>query len=428
VLQLPTAEATFVAVQPADDGVHAVSFGGGGAVTGRLAQLTTDAWCDLQRGNLEHVRDFFREDSEGSWLAYVLGPIVALAGEQNLALPPGLRILVSSRVPEGKGVSSSAAVEVASLRAFCDLLNVQLPGEEVARVCQLAENIAAGAPCGIMDQMTSALGRENELLALRCQPAVVEGFVAIPPEIKFWGIDSGIRHAVSGADYGTVRCGAFMGYRIIADLAGLEHRVSDQRRGTVDVADPQWHGYLANIAPHAFRERFEQQVPARMHGREFLDRYDGTSDRVTHVEPDREYAVRQPTLHPIEENARVERFRTLLQGAVSEQSLREMGALMYASHASYSACGLGSHGTDLLVQMVRDAGSDSGLYGAKITGGGSGGTVAILARADAEAAVQHVASEYAQQTGRGGYIFRGSSPGACATDVIRVTIDASKSN
>jgi L-arabinokinase len=105
-----------------------------------------------------------------------------------------------------------------------------------------------------------------------------------------------------------------------------------------------------------------------------------------------------------------------------------MGSLMYASHASYSACGLGSQGTDLLVEMVRNSRNESGLYGAKITGGGSGGTVAILGRADAEAAVQHVANEYAQQTGRGGYVFRGSSPGACATDVIRVTIDAPKSN
>ena len=56
---------------------------------------------------------------------------------------------------------------------------------------------------------------------------------------------------------------------------------------------------------------------------------------------------------------------------------------MYASHASYSACGLGSDGTDLLVDLARAAGAADGIYGAKITGGGSGGTVAILARDDA---------------------------------------------
>ena len=94
--------------------------------------------------------------------------------------------------------------------------------------------------------------------------------------------------------------------------------------------------------------------------------------------------------------------------------LVELGQLMYASHASYSACGLGSEGTDLLVELVRQAGPKQGLYGAKITGGGSGGTVAILARRDADHAVQALAERYAQQTGRPKRVFAGSSPGAAA--------------
>jgi L-arabinokinase len=107
---------------------------------------------------------------------------------------------------------------------------------------------------------------------------------------------------------------------------------------------------------------------------------------------------------------------------MAERHLVEMGELMAAAHESYSACGLGSDGTDLLVQLVREAGPDNGLYGAKITGGGSGGTVAILGRSDAEAAVDAVAAKYREMTGRQTYVFRGSSPGACATDVLRVTI------
>ena len=67
-----------------------------------------------------------------------------------------------------------------------------------------------------------------------------------------------------------------------------------------------------------------------------------------------------------------------------------MGELMFASHASYSACGLGSDGTDLLVELVRQVGRAGGLFGAKITGGGSGGTVAILGRADAAQAVTEI--------------------------------------
>ena len=90
-------------------------------------------------------------------------------------------------MPEGKGVSSSAAIEVATMRAVAALLDLELAGDELARLCQMAENTIVGAACGIMDQMTSALGRENELLALRCQPATVEGFVPIPPEPRVLG-------------------------------------------------------------------------------------------------------------------------------------------------------------------------------------------------------------------------------------------------
>ncbi len=99
-----------------------------------------------------------------------------------------------------------------------------------------------------------------------------------------------------------------------------------------------------------------------------------------------------------------------------------MGDLMAAAHASYSACGIGSGGTDLLVDLVRRAGPASGLYGAKITGGGSGGSVAILGRADAGPAVDRIAQNYTAATGRPAYVFRGSSPGAYGTPVAEVII------
>ena len=59
-------------------------------------------------------------------------------------------------------------------------------------------------------------------MALLCQPAEFQGTIAMPPDLAVWGIDSGIRHAVTGADYGAVRVGAFMGYRILCDLAGFD--------------------------------------------------------------------------------------------------------------------------------------------------------------------------------------------------------------
>ena len=86
--------------------------------------------------------------------------------------------------------------------------------------------------------------------------------------------------------------------------------------------------------------------------------------------------------------------------------------LMYQSHASYSACGLGSAATDRIVELARAEGPGQGVYGAKITGGGSGGTVAILGRRDAGPVVARVADEYARETGHQPYIFSGSSPGS----------------
>ena len=93
---------------------------------------------------------------------------------------------------------------------------------------------------------------------------------------------------------------------------------------------------------------------------------------------------------------------------------------MYESHASYSACGLGSDGTDRLVTLAREAGTAAGIYGAKITGGGSGGTVALLADAQAGDAVRAIARRYTDESGRDAHVFEGSSPGAARVGAIRL--------
>ena len=122
--------------------------------------------------------------------------------------------------------------------------------------------------------------------------------------------------------------------------------------------------------------------------------------------------------------ASAERIAELLRGAADEPMLALLGELMYQSHASYSACGLGSAETDLIVRLVREAGPARGLYGAKITGGGSGGTVAVLGRRGSEAAVAEIAERYEQATGRRARTFSGSSPGAAAFGHLRLIWEA----
>ena len=252
-------------------------------------------------------------------------------------------------------------------------------------------------------------------MALLCQPAELQGSIRLPDELGVWGIDSGIRHAVTGADYGAVRVGAFMGYRVLAELAGLRVTPGD-REGHVRIDDPRWHGYLANVGENAFRG-FAPNIPESLDGAAFLAQYQGTTDLVTRVDPSRRYAIRTPTAHPVHEHERVTEWAQQLR---SGPDARRLGALMYESHASYSACGLGSAGTDRLVALARDAGVARGIYGAKITGGGSGGTVAMLADAGARDAVLDIAHRYAEETGRDAYVFEGSSPGAARIGAVRL--------
>jgi L-arabinokinase len=209
-----------------------------------------------------------------------------------------------------------------------------------------------------------------------------------------------------------------MGYGMIAGLAGLP-AIQDGAR--VKIEDRAWGGCLAAIPASEFSARFEFRLPEKISGAEFLAGYGGITDPVTRVVPTREYPVRQATTHPIREQARVESFAGLLSGLGHRpDAAMDLGRLMDESHRSYGACGLASEGTDRLVALVTEAGPARGLFGAKITGGGSGGTVAILGTVEAEAAVREIAAAYAAETGRRVEVFAASGPGAAETGVLRV--------
>jgi len=252
VLQWPIREATLVAVQAVSEpGLKLLSLATENGREARTLELNSSTTRQLLEGGYAAARRWFARDPALHWAAYVLGVLLVLEREQGLQFDCGLRILVESKVPEGKGVSSSAALEVATMQAVTGLVGTILEGTELARLCQMAENFVVGAPCGIMDQMTSALGQADALLSLLCQPAKVQGFVPLPSSIRFWGIDSGIRHAVSGSDYTSVRTGAFMGYRLIAEQAGLKVTARSED-GVLRIDDPRWSGFVANLSPAEF--------------------------------------------------------------------------------------------------------------------------------------------------------------------------------
>ena len=410
VLELPLEAATFVAAQQTSDGCVSV----------RSLVLGADADVSIPLAELDEPNELaLAHDPRRRWAAYLLGAVPVLLRERGVRVEGGLRLLVDSSVPLSKGVSSSAALEVAAMSAICGVVSAILEPRDLALLCQRVENVVVGAPCGVMDQMTSVYGERDRLLAILCQPAELEGQVALPSGLEVWGIDSGIRHEVGGADYTGVRVGAFMGYRLIAAAARLP--VKEIGNGRVDIVDHRWRGYLANVTPASWESQYRDIVPEVADGASFLRGFGGISDPVTRVDPTRSYRVRSATAHPIYEHHRVQLFRQLLEeGAPKEDDRVMLGELMYQSHESYGACGLGSSGTDCLVALVREAGPATGLYGAKITGGGSGGVVAVLARAGSRAAVESIAREYERLTGRPAMVLGGSSEGAARFGIVRL--------
>ncbi len=388
VLQRPIAEATWAAARPIEDAVLEIVSRGRPPCSIPLPALVPDGIPV----DLDAARRLFAHGAD-RWAAYVAGVVLVLARERSVPLTSGLRIVIESDVPEGSGVSSSAAVETATLSSVAAALRVPLHPRELALLCQTAENVVAGAPCGVMDQMSCVFGEAHALLALLCQPAELQPSVPVPADIALWGLDSGERHAVGGSDYGAVRAAAFIGLRLLS-----EH-----------VAVPG--GYLANLNPDEFERELLPLLPETIAGEDFLARYGGTVDRVTTVQPGRHYPVRAATVHPVHERRRAETFRRLLLEPGDDARRRRLGALMNESHAGYARCGLGSVGTDRLAALVRAEGPEAGLYGARITGGGSGGTVGVLGRSDAAPAIARVAAAYERQTGHRPHVFAGSSAG-----------------
>lgn len=394
VAEMPIAQAAVVGAQRAEGDVAVRS--ANAQTEGLTPEVVIPSRAFVNPVSLH--KHLFDGPAEARWAGYAAGCVALLRAEGLIGRDAGARLFVRSTVPLGAGVSSSAAVEVAAMRALCAAYNVDIDGLTLARLCQRVENEVLGAPCGIMDQVTSTLGESGRLLALLCQPYQVQETVALPAGWSVFGMDSAVKHAVGGSAYTRARVAAFMGYKMLADRAGNG-----------------FGGYLCNCSPDEYRGLYPDRLPEMVSGAVFLGAHGGIFDSVTTVQPGETYSVRACTEHAIHENARVARFLECLKDG-SETALANAGQQMYDAHESYSACGLGAAETDLLVELARAQGDS--VAGARITGGGSGGTVALLVRADAEEHVAEVvANEYQSQTGRAPRVIRGTSPGALATPV-----------
>ena len=365
-------------------------------------------------GSYTQVRDICHANPIAAWAAYIGGSIFTLLKEESVALPYGFSFLLLSSVPMNVGIGSSAAVEIGTLSCLNAYLGLKLDGARIARLGQMAENHVVGAPCGIMDQIAVASGRESQLTHILCRPGAVMGEVEIPPGTGFVGINSMVRHSVAGNAYGNVRIGAFMGKKIINEVRAATGRAPVN--------------YLTEITSEEFEIEYERKIPETMLGSEFLGRYKTHDDPVTTIQPDATYRVQGPTRHPITENERVLKFIAALKAAKAgdRAALVTAGACMYGAHESYAKnCNLSVPEVDFLVESVRKRGPQNGLYGAKITGGGTGGTVAVYGEIAAlKEHIPHIATEYSRRVGGMPDIFEGTSPGAIQFGAKRYTFGA----
>jgi galactokinase len=299
--------------------------------TVRARSANTDGLGEYQLGS---------EQRRGDWLDYVQGLTWAL-GQAGLNALSGFEVRIESDVPLGAGLSSSAALEVAVLRAIRDAFALQLDDLRLAQLGQLAENEFVGARCGIMDQMAANLADEHTALFLDARSLEYRK-VPLPAGADLVVIHSGVSHEISGGDY-------------------------NARRAECEEA-----ARLLGVAQ--LRDLLPQDI-ARVDGlREPLGR------RARHV---------------VTEDARVLEAVTALESG----DLERLGELFYASHASMrDDFEVSVADVDLLVDVARE---DGDVIGARLTGGGFGGSVVVLARQGQGRAVgTRLAERYAEQSGR----------------------------
>jgi len=401
VLQMPIGQQTRVQLSLREDYVCTLE---STISSGEMVKAQVDYRDFLKDTVVDYpfAKEKFLQTGSAHWISYVLGCALVLQKEKGIIFTGG-DFKIQSEVPLGKGVSSSASIEVATMKVLAQAFALTFKITELPILAQRVENYVVGAPCGLMDQLTSYVGQPKKILPILCQPDLIEESIPIPEGVSFIGIDSGVRHSVSGASYSDVRCAAFMGYSILLIERGILANEITKAKEKENFSLLPYKGYLCNITVEEFEKSLIHHLPHSIQGKDFLEKYQVSIDRVTSIDKTKTYYVRQCVSHPVYENHRVKMFKnhllSLPDSTSSDQAeiLKQMGELMYQSHESYSRCGLGSDRTDELVALAKNA---HGVYGAKITGGGNGGTVCLLVnnegRSSAKMIHQSVCKKYQQ--------------------------------
>lgn len=260
---------------------------------------------------------------EASWTNYPVG-VTKVMADSGMAMPTGYNLAIASTLPVGAGMSSSAAIELATAKALAALYNFQTDTAGFARIGRKAENDFVGMPCGILDQGVSAFGKADHLVKIDC---AVESFATepMPGGAHFWIFNSNKQHAL------------------------VESAYADRNR--------ECHEALAQL-----QREFPDAETLSQISQSQLEASKSKLDEVLY----------RRAAHVIGENDRVR----AVQSALLSDDLQAVGAALSASHESSRLNFENStKELDTLVDLLK---LQPTVYGARLTGGGFGGAVMAL--------------------------------------------------
>ena len=303
----------------------------------------TDRTLVVQSEEFSERREFDLDNlparGQGVWSDYVVGVAVML--QQMGVKTAAANLLVRGEVPIGAGLSSSAAIEVASALALMSLDGAKLPLPEVAKLCQRAENLFIGARVGIMDQFVSCLGKAGHSLLLDCRSLEFR-LIPVPESVRLVICNTMVKHEHASGVYNRRREECDEGAKILK----------------------QWYPNIRALRDVSVEqlEQHKEQMPATIYKR---------------------------CLHVVAENRRVqEGARFLMAGEINR-----FGDLMRESHRSLRELfKVSCRELDVMVELAETL---EGYCGGRMTGGGFGGcTVNLVKKNDAQRFAAQIAERY----------------------------------
>jgi galactokinase len=302
-------------------------------------------YADNFKASVEVSLDKLERTKSQSWSNYSKGVAYVLQDEGRSL--QGANLLISSDIPSGAGLSSSAALEMATAYALLALNNITMPPVEIIHACHDAEFEFVGVHCGIMDQFISCMGKKHHALFLDCESLQHE-HVPVPAGCKLVVCDTGVKRHLATSEYNIRRQQCSEGAH---QLSFVLPSIKTLR----DVSVKQFEQHKGNLGE----------------------------------------IIRKRCRHVIYENERVVQS----VAALKRNDLSDFGKLMYRSHMSLkNDYEVSCPELDAVVDICAEV---DGVYGARMTGAGFGGAaICLVASEHAKEVVNRLHREYPEKTGR----------------------------